>query len=116
MKSEGFKESEGFPKRIRIKRDKEFEEVVKKGEKKVGFRVVIYRLRENGSSLKFGIRVGKNIRKAVKRNRIKRILREILRKNKEKFSSQEKILIIYKSSDEDVTTEELQKEIFDLLR
>jgi len=116
MKSEGFKELEGFSKKTRIKRDLEFEEVIKKGEKKVGKNLIIFRLKKQDSSLKFGIRVGKNVKDAVKRNRIKRILREILRKNKDKFSPQDMVVVLYRSSEADVGTEELLKEFCDLVR
>ncbi len=115
MKSEGFIEKEGFPKEIRIKKDLEFKEVIKKGEKKIGEKLILFILKKDNTSLKFGIRVDKTIKKATKRNRIKRIIREILRKSKDKFLPGERVVIVYKSLEENVKLKELQKDFDNLV-
>ena len=89
---------EGFPKEIRIKKKSEIDEVIKKGKKTSGENLTLYRLEKDEGKQKFGVKVNRNIKGAVKRNRIKRLLREILRKNKEKFRGNEKVLIFYRSS------------------
>lgn len=106
---------EGFPKEIRIKKDLEFKEVIKKGEKKIGENLILFILKKDNTSLKFGIRIDKTIKKATKRNRIKRIIREILRKRKDKFLPGERVVIVYKSLKENVKLKELQKDFDNLV-
>lgn len=101
---------EGFPKEIRIKKKSEFDEIFKKGKKIPGENLTFYRLDTNERTQKFGIMVNRKIKGAVKRNRIKRLLREILRKNKDKFRENEKILIYYKSVTEKTSYKNLLSE------
>lgn len=95
---------EGFPKKIRIKKRSEFEEIQKKGKKTFGKNLILYRLDSSEKPQKFGVKVNRNIKGAVKRNRIKRILREIIRKNKDKFKENERVLIYYRQDPSDKLT------------
>jgi len=101
---------EGFPKAIRIKKKAEFDQIIKQGQKRVGENLVLYRLNSNDKEQKFGIKVNRNIKGAAKRNRIKRLLREILRKNKDKFKENERILVFYRSSTAQTTYQNLLSE------
>ena len=103
-----------FGKNYRIKSDKEFEGVLKKGERISGKKLVIFRRKSEGG-LKFGIRVNRAV-KGAKRNRVKRILREIFRKNKDKFDPNEKVVVLYSSDDQDVDYKGLLDEFCSLLR
>ena len=87
----------GFPKRIRVKRQSEFAQIISEGSKKSGQHLVLYRLRSPDDGQKFGIKIGRGIKGAVKRNKIKRIIRETLRKNKEKFDANENVVVLFKS-------------------
>ena len=87
----------GFPKRIRVKRQSEFDQIIKEGSKKSGEYIVLYRLRSADEGQKFGIKIARGIKGAVKRNKIKRIIRETLRKNKEKFDANENVVVLFKS-------------------
>ncbi len=60
-----------------------FKEVFEKGEKLKGKWVVIFVV--SAQQAQMGIAVSKKYRRAVDRNRIKRLIREIYRKNKEWF-------------------------------
>lgn len=88
---------EEFPKRIRVKKQSEFKQIIKDGAKRSGENIVLYRLRSSGEGQKFGIKISREIKGAVKRNKIKRIVRETLRKNKEKFDPNEKVVVLVKS-------------------
>jgi len=88
---------EDFPKKIRIKKNSEFNQIIKTGTKKLGENIVLYRLDSSGEGQKFGIKISRGIKGAVKRNKIKRIIRETLRKNKDKFDSNEKVVVVFKS-------------------
>jgi ribonuclease P protein component len=95
---------EGFPKEIRIKKRSELEEIFKKGKKNIGKNLILYRLDSNEKPQKFGVIVNRDVKGAVKRNRIKRILREIIRKNKDKFKENERVLIYYRQDPSDKST------------
>lgn len=88
---------EDFPKKIRVKKNSEFNRIIKSGTKKLGENIVLYRLRSSGEGQKFGIKISKGTKGAVQRNKIKRIIREILRKNKDKFDPPEKVVVLVKS-------------------
>jgi ribonuclease P protein component len=88
---------EDFPKKIRIKKNSEFNQIIKTGTKKLGENIVLYRLDSSGEGQKFGIKISRGIKGAVKRNKIKRIIRETLRMNKDKFDSNEKVVVLFKS-------------------
>jgi ribonuclease P protein component len=105
---------EGFPREIRIKKKYEFDEILKKGKKISGENLTLYRLDTNQGKQKFGIKLNKKIKGAVKRNRIKRLLREILRKNKNKFRESEKVLVFYRSDTVKVSYRDLLSEFENL--
>lgn len=68
---------------IKIDDPESFSSVLKKGEMFESFNFLVYALLdENLQSLKFGMIAGKKIGSAVKRNRIKRLVREFFRLNK----------------------------------
>ena len=87
----------GFPKRTRVKKKSEFNQIIKNGSKKFGKNIVLYRLRSSGEGQKFGIKITRGTKGAVKRNKIKRIVRETLRKNKVRFDPNEKVVVLFRS-------------------
>jgi len=107
----------GFPKRIRVKKESEFNQIIKRGSKKFGKNLVLYRLHTSGEGQKFGIKISRGVKGAVRRNKIKRIVREILRKNKDKFDSNEKVVVLFRSPIKGLSRTAESKEIdFDQLR
>jgi len=88
---------ENFPRKIKIKKNSEFNQIIKTGTKKLGENIVLYRLDSSGEGQKFGIKFSRGVKGAVKRNKIKRIIRETLRKNKDKFDLNEKVVVLVKS-------------------
>jgi ribonuclease P protein component len=87
----------GFPKKIRVKKGSEFDQIIKEGSRKSGEYIVLYRLRSADGGQKFGIKIARGTKGATKRNKIKRIIRETLRKNKDKFDPNEKVVILFRS-------------------
>jgi ribonuclease P protein component len=90
-------ENYGFPKKIRVKKESEFNQIIKNGAKKSGENITLFRLRSQDEGQKFGIKISRGMKGAVKRNKIKRIIRECLRKNKDKFDPNEKVVLLVKS-------------------
>jgi ribonuclease P protein component len=71
-----------FLKEERLRSDREYREVVRKGERGATPHFTIYRDFLGGDVRKVGISVGKRVGRAVVRNRMKRVLREFYRIHK----------------------------------
>jgi len=65
---------------------------------------------------KFGFAVGKKIGNAVARNKLKRQLRDIVRKNLALFSSNKKYIIMPKRCSNSLTYDKLLTELIDLVK
>jgi len=103
---------EGYPKNVRIKREFEFRQTFLHGSKKRGESLIVFRKKRSGEGgPKFGIKVGRGIRTAAKRNKIKRVIKEILRKNKERFGKDENVIVLYKSAPEEIDPQKLKEEL-----
>ena len=70
-----------FPKSRRLTRPAEFEQVKKKGQAQRGRLLVLSVLREDGIASRAGFVTSRTIGRAVVRNRVRRRLREIVRKH-----------------------------------
>ena len=106
----------GFPKRIRVKKKSEFNQIIKNGSRRFGKNIVLYRLRSSGEGQKFGIKIARGTKGAVKRNKIKRTIRETLRKNKERFDPNERVVVLYKSPTQKIDLDKLGAELENLIR
>lgn len=87
-----------------LKKNYEFKNVLLKGKCYFGKYISIYILKENNKTNKIGIAVGKKIAIAVKRNKIKRWIRECYRIYESSFKYNCKMVIIFKK---DVNLDEL---------
>jgi ribonuclease P protein component len=107
----------GFPKKIRVKKESEFNQIIRNGSKKSGENVTLFRLRSPDEGQKLGIKISRGMKGAVQRNKIKRIIREALRKNKERFDLNEKVVVLVKSPKKGVERiADTQKIDFDKLK
>jgi len=95
-----------------LKGKNNFHHVFKNGHIISGSNVSIIYL--GADSMKIGFVVSKNIKKAVVRNRYKRLLREIYRLNKNNFPDKAHLILFAKGKSENFYV--LQKEILDLLK
>jgi ribonuclease P protein component len=90
---------EGFPKIYRVKKESEFRRIIEDGIRKRGKNLILFRLKgseEEGQ--RFGIKISGGTLKAVERNRIKRAIREVLRKNKSRFAKNESVVVVCRPS------------------
>ena len=77
--------------------------------------MVLYRLQGTGGQ-RFGIRIDRGSKDAVVRNRLKRTIREFLRKNKDWFARDERVVVVCKAPAEKLSPERLTKELTGLIR
>ncbi len=83
-----------FLREERLRTDREYREVVRKGERTTTAHFTIYRDFAGGSARKVGISVGKRVGCAVARNRVKRLLREFYRFHKSAFPGGSRTAIV----------------------
>ena len=104
-----------FEKGEKISRRAELNQVNRKGTRHYTehFRVVIRRNRMDSTRL--GITVGKKVGNAVRRNRVKRLIREFFRLNKQHIPVGYDILISPIKATDALNLFKLQKELGDLL-
>jgi len=92
-------------------RDK-FNNVLKNGKKNLGSFIFIFYLLS--TEKKIGFAVSKKVKKAVKRNRLKRLLREIYRLNQDLFPDNYHYVLLANGASDDFHV--LKKEVIKLLR
>lgn len=103
-------------KAYRIKVNKEFQRVFKKGHSFANRQLVIYYLRKpNQSHFRVGLSVGVKIGNAVKRNQIKRYLRESFQSLKDEVLPTFDIVIIARQPTQNMDYHEIRKSLIHLL-
>jgi len=108
---------EGFPGRIRIKKESEFWTIIQKATKSKGPHLTLFRLVVEGQpGQRFGIKIAGGFKGAAQRNRVKRTIREVLRKNKHEFLEDESVVVLCKVSAGTVDSRQLRDELENLIR
>ncbi|HLS34761.1 MAG TPA: ribonuclease P protein component [Bacillota bacterium] len=104
-------------KMYRIKNNKEFQEVFKRGESFANRQLVIYYLEKRKQKhFRIGLSVGTKIGNAVTRNRIKRYLRESFRSLREDIKPTFDIVIIARQPTKDMNYHDIRKSLIHLLK
>ena len=95
MPREGGGSPYSFPKRFRLRKESEFKEVFRRGRKvNLGFAVFYVTSNDLGYP-RFGVVVSKKVsKKAVVRNRLKRLFREYFRLHKDRFNSKDVVAVV----------------------
>ncbi len=101
--------------KIRIKSSIEFEDIIKNGKKKSNFYFAIYNKERKMDYSRFGISLSKHFGNAIKRNRYKRVLREIIRNNQKTFKNTQDYIIIMKKACDGLDYELIEKELLNLI-
>jgi ribonuclease P protein component len=105
-----------FPPEARLRRSREFEAVYRGGERRTSAQFAVY-FRPNGlARTRFGISVGRALGPAVRRNRIRRRIREILRLHCREIAQGWDIVIHPRSSVATAEFARLARELAGLLR
>ncbi|GGA70410.1 ribonuclease P protein component [Ornithinibacillus halotolerans] len=103
-------------KEFRVKDNKDFQLVFKKGKSFANRQLVIYYLKkENQEHFRVGLSVGKKIGNAVVRNRIKRYLRQAFHELGDRIPPNYDIIIIARQPTKDMGFFEVKKSLTHLL-
>ncbi|MCL2102716.1 MAG: ribonuclease P protein component [Syntrophorhabdaceae bacterium] len=105
----------GFPPEERLRADKEFVEVVRKGERAGTVIFKVYRAARGGERRQVGISAGKRAGKSVVRNRMKRLLREFYRLNKEAFPLGTRTVVVVRKAPENPVLDAVSAELLPAL-
>lgn len=107
-----------FLRKERLTAKRDFAAVFNKGEKKRSYHLLhACLLKKPGKMARLGLIVSKKVGNAVVRNRVKRRLREIFRKNKEKILTGADVVLIAKPGIQNCTSGELEKIfLFEILK
>lgn len=101
----------------RLKKNKDFSNVFRKGRSYADAKMVIYfKRKEPTEPFRVGFSVGKKLGKAVVRNRIKRVLREVVRLNAQHIPNGVDIVIIARSGIIDTHYNEVEKSFIRLMK
>ncbi len=93
----------GFPRAERMRTDREYREVVRRGARIGTPHFTIYRDGQGGADRKIGVSAGRKVGGAVVRNRIKRLVREFCRHHKGLFPAGTRTAIVVKVLPEGAT-------------
>jgi ribonuclease P protein component len=100
----------------RIKDNKEFQYVFKKGKSFANRQLVVYYIKKQEQHhFRIGLSVGKKIGNAVTRNRIKRYLRQAFHELEEKVSPVHDIIVIARQPTKDMDSYQIKKSLIHLL-
>lgn len=106
----------GMTNTVPIKKNYEFQRIYKKGRFYVGKYMVLYVLPNKKDSKRLGIAVSKKIGKSVKRNRLKRLIRENFRLYEDFLQDGNDYLLVARSSEELPGFYDIRKEMRYLFR
>jgi len=106
----------GFPASERLRTDREFREVVRKGSRVHTTHYTVYRDSLGGGKRQVGISAGKRAGGAVARNRAKRLLREFYRTNKDLFPTGTRTAIVVRKPPEGAVLSSVCAELLPALR
>lgn len=94
-----------------LKLNKDFRRVYSRGKSFAGAYIVVYALESRKSQKRLGLTVGKSFGKAVKRNRIKRLMRESYREIEGSLPDGFDFILVARNRAKDKTLEQIKKDI-----
>ena len=106
----------GLPRNRILKKKKDFQAVYSRGKSYANRFLVLYVFRSNGFQGKVGFAAGKKLGNAVKRNRVKRLLRESYRMNQDAIKEGVSLLLVGRKAAVDAGCQDLEKAFFALAK
>jgi ribonuclease P protein component len=117
MRAEKEQEMLLMKKEYRIKKNKEFQAVFKHGQSFANRQFVVYAMNQpTHLHFRVGLSVGKKIGNAVTRNRVKRLLRQVVFEFAPDLEQHKDYIIIARMPAADMTYEEVKKSLAHVLR
>lgn len=107
---------ERFPKEERVRRRREYLAIQRRGEKVHLEHLLAFVRRGEPLRRRVGITVSKKVGKAVQRNRVKRLLREAWRRNKDAFPLGKDVVFVAKRNAAESTFVDIEAELLKLAR
>lgn len=102
-----------LPRNLRIKKNTEFREIFRSGERRTGEHLSIIYIKRRG--FRFGITFRKEAKPAVKRNRAKRRITQMIRANMQLLEKDIHMVVRIPKSGIELTFDELKREFYHLL-
>ncbi|NTW05267.1 MAG: ribonuclease P protein component [Peptococcaceae bacterium] len=99
-----------------IKKNEDFRKVYARGRSVGSKALVMYRAKNSSEEIRFGFTISKKVGKAVVRNRIKRVLKEICRLNINWFKAGWDYVLIPRKAAADKSYSDLQDEVQRLVK
>ncbi len=106
----------GFPKEYRLHKKKEFEDVFRKGKRISGEGMVCYWFSDEQMGNKLGIVVSRKVGRSVKRNQIKRYIREFYRLNRLHFRESGALIVVARAGLSEWNHQQIDAELARLLK
>lgn len=101
----------------RLKKNEDFSLVFKKGKSFADSKLVLYYIvKDRNLPFRVGLSVGKKIGKAVVRNRIKRLMREVVRLNQSHIPNGIDIVLIARQGIENQSFHEIEESFIKLMK
>ena len=105
-----------YPRAERLTRKTDFERTYAEGRKRVGRDFICHVVRREGQGRKFGYAVSRKVGGAVRRNRVKRYLREAYRRHRNEFGADVHMVVVARPSAAQLTYQQCEAAIQRLLR
>ncbi|MCP8617205.1 ribonuclease P protein component [Salirhabdus salicampi] len=103
-------------KKYRIKKNEEFQKILNKGRSFANRQFVLYYLEKKGQShFRIGLSVGKRIGNAVKRNEIKRYIRQAFQELEQEIKHEYDFIVIARQPAKDLNFFEVKKSVSHVL-
>lgn len=99
-----------------LKKNKQFQEVYRKGKSLANKYLVIYVLENNQNKNYLGISVSKKVGNSVVRHRLARLIRESYRLHEDMFNSGLNIVVVVRNSAGHISYHEMESALLHLLR
>jgi len=106
---------QSFNKQERIRKKRDYLTVYQQGARLYSDNFIVVVHRNQSGSKRLGVTVSRKVGNAVRRNRIKRLIREFFRQNKDRFKDSQDVVIIAKRAIPALTYWEVQEELGRLL-
>ncbi|HET7627717.1 MAG TPA: ribonuclease P protein component [Bacillales bacterium] len=100
----------------RLKKNIEFQRVFRKGTSFANRQFVVYYTERSGMPFRIGISVSKRVGNAVTRNRIKRIVREVIREVEDDLSEEKDYVIIARKPTANMNYQQMKSSMIHVLK